>query len=113
MQAYLDLWKRALFSSLKLVLQHEYCSPVWNPHTIVDIRRIESVQRLNSVKQASTAAAQLSLVYCRDLLNDSQTRNKSVKGQETGRGLKHQAFQDINHKIPLVFCVNIFSVERV
>jgi hypothetical protein len=24
----------------------EYCSPVWNPHAIVEIRRIESVQRL-------------------------------------------------------------------
>ena len=26
----------------------EYCSPVWNPHTIVEIRRIESVQRLST-----------------------------------------------------------------
>ena len=30
----------------------EYCSPVWNPHAIVEIRRIESVQRLFTKKLA-------------------------------------------------------------
>ena len=28
----------------------EYCSPVWNPHTLQDVRRIESVQRLFTKK---------------------------------------------------------------
>ena len=28
----------------------EYCSPVWSPHNLVDVRRIESVQRLFTKK---------------------------------------------------------------
>ena len=40
-----ELQFRAFRVYVRLILRVEYCSPIWNPHKLHDIRRIEAIQK--------------------------------------------------------------------